>query len=285
MEKVIELGLIHQLRNNKYIRFMLAPIVVSRNMLIRNKFVKSQDSRFIRQFKGKYEGKRCFIIGNGPSLTGEDLELIKGEISFACNRIYNIFDKTSWRPDFWMCVDAECLQDEIENIKKLRGPVKFVRSMGKNYYFQEKDQIHKIIMYDKFVLDISKHMKKNISTECHKYFSVSYTVTCLEIEFAIYMGFKEIYLLGVDHNYPISIDKNGKKTVDNNVKSHFAGGGSTDTNLHYIYLDAATQCYQVYRDYADAHGIRIYNATRGGKLEVFERVKLEDAVGKSKVTS
>lgn len=278
----MKLGLSHRLRDNKIIRGILAPVVVGRNWIEKEMFAKSEDSKFIEQFKGKYEGKRCFIIGNGPSLTGKDLDLIRGEISFACNRIYNIFDKTTWRPDFWMCTDAECLADEFENIKKLEGPVKFVRNMGKKYVIEERDQIHKIIIYDKFVLDKNKFMKNSLSTECNKYFSMSFTVTCEEIEFAIYMGFKEIYLLGVDHNYPISIDKSGKKTVDNNVKSHFGGGGCKDANLHYIYIDAATQCYQVYQDYAKKHGIHIYNATRGGKLEVFERVNLNDVISGAK---
>ena len=33
--------------------------------------------------------------------------------------------------------------------------------------------------------------------------------------------------------------------------------------------------YQAAREYADRHGIKIYNATRGGKLEVFERVDFD----------
>lgn len=280
----MNLGLTHELRSNKYIRFMLAPLVISRNILEKNKFAKSQDSEFIRQYRGKYEGKRCFIIGNGPSLTGKDLNLIKDEISFACNRIYNIFGQTLWRPDFWMCVDAECLADEFENIQKLQGPIKFVRSMGKKYPFKEEDKIHKIIICE-FVIDHSKYVKRSLSTKCDKYFSMNYTVTCTEIEFAIYMGFKEIYLLGVDHNYPISIDKSGKRTVDNSIKSHFADGGSKDASLHYIYTDAATQCYQVYQDYARQHGIHIYNATRGGKLEVFERVNLDNIISCTKETN
>lgn len=274
----MNLGLVHKLRDSVLVRLLLAPIIIIRNRIIIKRFANSEDSKFIKQFKGKYDGKRCFIIGNGPSLTGSDLDLIQGEISFACNRIYNIFNKTTWRPDFWMCTDAECLADEFQNIKKLEGPVKFIRSMGKKYDIEEKDQIHKIIIYDRFVLDKSKFMKNSLSTECHKYFSMSFTVTCEEIEFAMYMGFKEIYLLGVDHNYPISIDKSGKKVVDSSVRSHFGGGGSKDANLHYIYIDAATQCYQVYQDYAKQHGIHIYNATRGGKLEVFERVNLDDIV-------
>ena len=34
--------------------------------------------------------------------------------------------------------------------------------------------------------------------------------------------------------------------------------------------------YEEVKKYADSHGIKVYNATRGGVLEVFPRVKLED---------
>lgn len=33
--------------------------------------------------------------------------------------------------------------------------------------------------------------------------------------------------------------------------------------------------YQAARRYAETHGIKIYNATRGGELEVFERVDFD----------
>ena len=40
-------------------------------------------------FRNQYQGKRCFLVGNGPSLTEADLENIhkNQEISFACNII------------------------------------------------------------------------------------------------------------------------------------------------------------------------------------------------------
>lgn len=40
-------------------------------------------------------------------------------------------------------------------------------------------------------------------------------------------------------------------------------------------LDFATMTFEKAREYADGHGIKIYNATRGGKLEVFERVNFD----------
>ena len=62
-------------------------------------------SRKLGQYKGKYKGRRCFIIGNGPSLTLEDLETLGSEITFATNRIYHIYEQTAWRPSFY------CIQD------------------------------------------------------------------------------------------------------------------------------------------------------------------------------
>jgi hypothetical protein len=44
------------------------------------------------------------FVGNGPSLTLEKLEAIEGP-SFACNRIHLLYDKTDWRPDFYVYTD------------------------------------------------------------------------------------------------------------------------------------------------------------------------------------
>ncbi len=40
-------------------------------------------------------------------------------------------------------------------------------------------------------------------------------------------------------------------------------------------VDMHLEGYKSAGNYADIHGIKIYNATRGGKLEVFERVNFD----------
>lgn len=263
---------------NILLRFLAKPIVEFSRRMELSRYIKTEDSNFIKNFKNLYDGERCFIIGNGPSLSANDLDLLIGEKTFACNRIYNIFPQTYWRPTFYMCGDRECLKDEITNIKELHGCIKWVSLLARRYGREEADELHFYNQYGPFCIHIENKVQNGVSEDVSRYFSTTQTVTCQEIEFAIYMGFKEIYLLGVDHNYPISIDKNGHKIMDNTVKSHFDGGGSKESSLHYIYYDAATQCYQVCEDYAKSHGIKIYNATRGGKLEVFKRVNLEDVL-------
>ena len=260
---------------SRIIRTLIKPIMIFKNQRDLTNFSKTVDAEYIRRYKGKYEGKRCFIIGNGPSLSAVDLDSIKGEISFACNRIYNIFDKTIWRPTFYVCADRVVLFDEIDNIKKLDGPVKFVSTRAKKYGRTKQDKLHYFLMSGPFEINLYNRIQDGVSTDCSRYLSITQTVACNMLELAMYMGFKEIYLLGVDHNYPISIDKNGNRIVDESIKSHFEGGGSKEKSIHVIFTDATTACYKVCEDYARGHGIKIYNATRGGKLEVFERIELE----------
>jgi hypothetical protein len=67
-------------------------------------------------------------------------------------------------------------------------------------------------------------------------------------------------------------------TTVNQTKSH-AESLESNTDFDFVYnAPLMEEAYKNARDYCDTHGIQIYNATRGGKLEVFERVALEDVL-------
>ena len=85
------------------------------------------------------------------------------------------------------------------------------------------------------------------------------------MQLAAYMGFKEIYLLGVDFSY------GGQKK--NEAYTHFYNEKKI-TSIGFVNL--VTLAYQSAKQYADEHGLKIYNATRGGKLEIFERINFDD---------
>ena len=68
---------------------------------------RKSDWKAIKKFQGKFQGKRCFIIGSGPSLTVSDLDHLKGEYTFASNKIFAVFDKTAWRPTFYVVSDND----------------------------------------------------------------------------------------------------------------------------------------------------------------------------------
>ena len=89
-------------------------------------------------------------------------------------------------------------------------------------------------------------------------------MTYAAIQLAAYMGFAEIYLLGVDFTYCGS----SQKTYAHFYKEEKLISVGADKHVLLAYKAA--------KKYADENNILIYNATRGGKLEVFQRVNFDD---------
>ncbi|MDR2554268.1 MAG: DUF115 domain-containing protein [Fibromonadaceae bacterium] len=225
------------------------------------------------QFKDCHKGKRCFIIGNGPSLLASDLDKLKNEFTFASNRIYLMFDKTVWRPSYYVIGDPDVLRRSYREINvKIECPVFYADGLiyelenfnMKNGYFYSKD--HRIVYFP------SQFIKPTFSEEP---FILSYgaTVTYECLQLAAYMGFSEIYLLGVDHNYRVMVDKNGELITDK-VEDYFTAK-YISAMVFPLTRDLVNGAYTVAREYAETHGIKIRNATRGGKLEIFERVDFD----------
>ena len=51
----------------------------------------SENRSRLEVYRDLHRGKRCFVIGNGPSLKQTDLSLLKNEFTFGLNRIYLLF--------------------------------------------------------------------------------------------------------------------------------------------------------------------------------------------------
>ena len=111
---------------------------------------------------------------------------------------------------------------------------------------------------------------ENISKRIYNSRTVVYTA----IQIAVYMGFKKIYLIGVDHHFHTSMNSKGEIIVDKTAKDYFSDKYNTDKeNLYIPNTDLSTLAFVAAKEYTDAHNVRIYNATRGGKLEVFPRIE------------
>ena len=236
----------------------------------------------IQKYKNFYDGQRCFIIGNGPSLTIKDLEKLKefGEISIASNSIYNLFQNTEWRPTIYTVHD-------FQEIKKTREKISAVKTELKIVAMSASGRIYNI---DEAILLRLIEPKRGgyFSDDISKCVYDGGTVTYVSLQCAVYMGFKEIILLGVDHSFAREQTKDGKMIINNKIKNHFQdyqtddfwGNGQKDEEAVVFPLDFATDAFITARHYADEHGVRILNATRGGKLEVFERVDFDTLFSK-----
>lgn len=241
-------------------------------------FPYTKDSRIIRGYKNKYAGKRCFIIGNGPSLTAEKVEKLKGEITFGTNRIYKLYSETDWRPTFYMAIDNNILKDNISDIISTKANHKFLNVTAKAYGAKSNENTSFVNIFGRYLINPYNFKTKKLSKDVSKSFSLSFSVTGIAMELAFYMGFDTIYLVGVDNTYSKQIDNNGMVITNANVKDYFGSVDSKDYTIQY--KDSTISYYSALFMEAKRKSINIFNATDGGKLEVFPRISFEEAIKK-----
>lgn len=249
-------------------------IIARRQSSMAKNFEKTKYGKKLAALKDSHKGEKCFIIGNGPSLTVEDLTTLhnKNIPCFASNNILKLFEKTDWRPTYYACDDILVLKDLEERINKATDiKNKFIPI---NYHWFDNININDALyMYQSFDKDL--YFCDNIAKSLVARGTV--TVTCMQL--AAYMGFSEIYLLGIDHSYSKTVDSSGKVTVDNSVKDYFDDEYAKTMEKKMIpNLEATTYSYVKAKEHCDKIGVKIFNATRGGKLEVYPRVDFDSIV-------
>ncbi|WP_121662798.1 6-hydroxymethylpterin diphosphokinase MptE-like protein [Metabacillus litoralis] len=244
-------------KTNKYISEVIFPFTKTGNNL--------------KALQDIHMSERCFIIGNGPSLTTEDLKRLKNEVTFAFNRIYYIFDQTDWRPTYYCSEDDKTILNSRDEIDSLKIENKFFPlNFPRDYKIQFRNAKYYIFKFS------DKNVEPKFSNDIVKGIYWGNTVTYTAIQMAVYMGIKEIYLLGVDHNFSKMINDKGEIIIDKTAKDYFTKEYNTDKEDLYIpNVEVSTRSFKAAKKYADKNDIKIYNATRGGKLEVFERVDFD----------
>lgn len=219
-----------------------------------------------RSFSQKHRGEKCVIVANGPSLRIDDLDrLFDSEtITFGMNRIYKLYDRTRWRPTYFIAQDPTIIRSSYREIcEYVTESTIFEKSPGESIF-----DIPNAIYFD---VDYSKSWKGlcplfSDGQQC--VLQDGKTVTYSAIQLAVYMGFQDIYLIGCDCNY--------SKTNEICEASYPDARMYDDKKVGQIpAIDYQFEAYKVARNYAEQNGICIKNATRGGMLEVFERISFE----------
>lgn len=233
------------------------------------------DGRKLAALRGKYAGRRCFLVGNGPSLRAQDLTRLheNGEITFAFNRVYNIFEQTPWRPTFYVSQDEKMLAGCADVVDALELECKLVPVQLKWYY---DIRIHDAVYFNMNWQQVEDPMEYRFSDDIARQIHCASTGMYTAAQLAAYMGFSEIYLIGVDHHFHISQNNRGEIVVDNSVKDYFTDKYNQDKDSLYIpNTEKSTLTYVAMKRECEKRGIRVFNATRGGKLEVFRRVDFD----------
>lgn len=236
-------------------------------------FVSSPYPERMRAWQDIHAGKRCFLIGNGPSLRPEDLDRLQGEISFAVNRIGQIYDRTAWRPTYFCCMDPNMVRAYMDEFLQGGQRMSFLPVYAGNWEFARQYTNRDDVQLIEMTHGAPEGSLPAFSDDCSRIMYGGYSVTYCLMQLAVYMGCTELILLGMDHNFAVNMDFNRMMDQREGLSHFYRDADPIRANIGGI-----TNAYLAARDYAEAHGIKILNATRGGRLEVFPRVTLEEVL-------
>ncbi len=242
----------------------------------------------LEKLRGSYSGNRCFLVGNGPSLNDMDLDLFKEEYTWCSNRCNLFFDRISWRPSFYSAVDVRVVPDIADEIAAM------VRELSSTLFFLpalfslNKDLKSEPNLY----WYREKALRKDLgpggmfSKNAARYVYSVKSVTIAAMQLAVFLGFNPIYLIGCDTSYsiPASVkneDEESEKLIStedddlNHFDCSYFGKGR---KWHDPHPDMMIYHYRHAKLICDEMGVKVYNATVGGKLEVFPRVDYRDVL-------
>jgi len=227
--------------------------------------LSNANRRRLAAFEGIRKGQRAFIIGNGPSLAKMDLSPLKNEVTFGLNRIYLHFERMPALPTYYVCINELVLEQFAEDIRALPMP-KFLNWNRRDYFdFDDPSLAFVKIRYglgDRFQGDIRQPVWGGA------------TVTFVTLQIAFFMGFEQVILIGVDHDFstqgaPSTVEtRHAQRDADHFHPDYFPKGVRWQLpDLHRSEL-AYGLARQAYR----ADGRQVLDATVGGKCPVFEKV-------------
>jgi hypothetical protein len=234
------------------------------------------------QLAGKHRHeRRCFVVGNGPSLNTQDLSRLSGEFTIVANSFFQHPAVGQIHPAYCCVGDPDFIADRPNAIEWLReleaklpdttlffrpwAPEVFQRhGLFTNHTVHFLDSVAKVPHSSQVHLDLTRPL------------NVGYTTgSGFSIPLALYLGFTEIYLIGFDANWLADVQNGQLHFYQTNPHfPHFdhtaTEGHSMEEQLRTLHLEFRS--HRFLREAADRRGQRIRNATNGGWLDMYERV-------------
>ncbi len=240
---------------------------------LRAPLLEPDNRRRLDDLRGAHAGRPAVIVGNGPSLRLEDLDAIhrSGMVSFAFNKIYLAYDRTPFRPTYYLVEDFLVAENNAAAINALRGTPKLFPDILLRWVEADVDTI----LYG-MTFRGPEFGPPGFSDDPLD-FQWGATAVYSALQWAGYMGCDPVYLVGVDFSFNLSADPDQQVHVAGAAeRNHFLPeyrnpGERWNKPMLAFNRDAFTLA----RTHAVRRGWRIFNATRGGALEAFPRVGFE----------
>lgn len=230
------------------------------------------EGRKLEALRGIYKGRPLLVVGNGPSLNRTPLDQLAGIPSIGMNKIDMIFARVSWRPSMILCANNVVVKQHADVFRKSAIPIYLAWKARWFIHSRGADNIR----YFNTTLD------ESFSTDIVERVGSGVTITYQALQFAYFTEADPIIIVGVDHSF----DKTGdhayerRQGADTNHfdPNYFAAGSIWGLPN----LDESEVAYARSREAFERAGRRVLDATVGGKLQIFEKIGIDEAISLAK---
>ena len=261
----------------KYYIFNFFLIKLGKHLSLREVSESTEDWQLLKNSLDPKEiNKGIVVVGNGPSLSVQDLEVLQEMPSIASNKINLLFDSTKWRPSLVTICDTllayKLRESHFDGVEKLLcAHTVFYMLRGA----KGKKLPWKNIPLEEAWLDYEQNgvfSPDPVNPGLYEGFSI----TNQNIQLAIWLGAKKIYIIGVDHFYDEKADaKAGAKMVhegQNHFHPEYRKKGEIVNNAPIMKMNDA---YAKTNAIALSNGVEVINISRKTGLDVFPKSTVE----------
>jgi hypothetical protein len=246
--------------------------VVQKNQLLRN----------------KHKGRRCFVIGTGPSVGTQDLSPLADEITVTMGAFWKHPVVEQWQPTYYCVADplffdrSEVMKDFFRSLTSRVSASDFIVPLSAAGVIREQGLLPlEQTYYVAFRDALSDRRARDI--DFSQFVPSVQSVSQLGIMAAMYVGCSPIYLLGLDHDWlsHIGPDRHFYQGLAG-LEQHSEVRPTLASWPYKELMESQLKLWYGYETLLDAathRGIRIINATNGGFLDVFDRTDYEEILG------
>lgn len=260
--------------------------------------------------KNKYAGRRCFIIGAGPSINSVDLTKLNREYTFVMNEFEKNAQYYLLAPKFHLISDSIYYDEKAASLflqrfrekdKQIPRETTMLLNLASRPFI-EKYGLFK--NHNVFYIGTQGIMSDKLpfSIKLDHYVPWPKNSLLLCLISAYFMGFSEIYVLGCEHNFLSQPPRPGQTSLANwypygytdedfanldpsNLKE--ASKFTSAKDLFLNYETAVANVLQLFKNYRLFYkkvreirpDIRIFNATPNSFLDVFPVINFEEIKG------
>jgi hypothetical protein len=238
-------------------------------------------------FRNRHQGRRCFIIGNGPSIAHQDLAPLDQDITFVMNGFWKHEVVSEWQPTYFFFADtvlfdrSEPSKQFFDNVRQvIHGSTFFAPLTQRSLILEENllppSSTRFYAPLGRYLHDLDTFENFELTKKVPDVLSVAQ----LALLAAIFMGCSPIYLMGMDYDWLSHRGANAFYFFPGlTLNNHPDAAGKL-----YAYDEEMESLVKVWKGYrkldsfAQTKDIKIFNATHGGFLDVFERVSYQSLV-------